>query len=171
MSIAAFGIRSWIKATVMLTAFASLALGTATGDEMQNRTLPLEVTCGNPMSDPDLSTSNTDGSSTQSLVPGRDPAYEGGHRKIRNIMQRHPESDVEIVMWMQSEDIGWWQMVSLRPHPDDLVGEPEEFRWIYESPLLPNPVIIPQDDDVANDATFEHLFAVLPNASLLRCAS
>lgn len=157
--------------TVAAAACIGLPFVAVIAPEAQDRSGTWEVTCGIPMSDPALDSLDHE-TSTILFNPVFDREHQLGHRKSRNVVQQHPESDVAVEMWILSEGVGWWLMMSLRIHPDEgQLAEPSDsFRTILESPLLKSPVVVRNDDDETRNTVMDHISAVMPHALDLRCA-
>lgn len=164
-------------------ALALLLVVLATDTSAQSDERLWTVTCGLPVDDPFFDLLPT---------PGYTGPWRGepsGHLKVKTLYRIHDDGYVSTEMWLLSRSIGWWQLKSVRPHPDDVsnlvqrLDEDEdaslseleslsEFRQIIFSPFLSQPFVTRAGDIAADDEELVtgQILALLPDASQLRCA-
>ena len=155
-------------------ALALLLLVPATDTAAQAQERHWDVMCGLPQEDSFLDLFPTGGYSGP--WPG-DPRR--GHLEVKTLNRPHPEGTISTEMWLLSRSVGWWMLKAIRVHPDDRSkvtldaledGSLNNIRQIIDSPFLSQPAIVrvgnPDDEDLVNG----QIFALLPDASRLRCS-
>ena len=149
-----------------------LALATDTAAQAQER--HWDVMCGLPQEDSFLDLFPTGGYSGP--WPG-DP--RSGHLEVKTLNRPHPEGTISTEMWLLSRSVGWWMLKAIRVHPDDRSkvtldaledGSLNNIRQIIESPFLSQPAIVRAGNTDDEDLVTGQIFALLPDASSLRCA-
>lgn len=162
-------------------ALALLLLVPATDARAQAHERLWTVTCGLPQQDnPFLD-----------LLPtgGYNGPWQGdsssGHLMVKSLHFPHPEGGLSTEVWLLSRSVGWWRLKAIRVHPDDLskllenvveTGENLEeagrrgIRQIIDSPFLSRPAVIRASDPDGEETVNGQIFALLPDASRLRCA-
>ena len=102
-----------------------------------------------------------------------------GHLEVKTLNRLHPEGGLSTEMWLLSRSVGWWMLKLIRIHPDDLSKVTSDaledtintkLRQIIESPLLSQPAIVRAGNTDDEDLVNGQIFALLPDASRLRCA-
>ena len=156
-------------------ALALLLLVLATDAAAQTQERLWNVICGLPQQDNPILALLPTGGYTGPWFG--DPS--SGHLEVKTLNRLHPEGGISTEMWLLSRTVGWWRLKEIRVHPDDLPKLSEntgddaswsEIRQIIESPFLSRPAVVrtgdPDDEELVNG----QIFALLPDASRLRCA-
>ena len=164
-------------ALVCIAALTSCGIGT-TDATIANQTQAREgqwtVTCGLPQQENPI----------LDLLPS---GYSGpwlgdqgsGHLEVKTLNRPHPEGSISTEMWLLSRSVGWWMLKSIRVHPGDLSkltldaledANQRNIRQIIESPFLSQPVVVRAQDSDEEGLVDSQIWALLADASSLRCA-
>ena len=160
---------------MVAVALALLLLVVAMDTAAQAQERQWDVICGLPQQDnPFLDLLPTGGYTGP--WPG-DP--RSGHLEVKTLNRPHPEGSISTEMWLLSRSVGWWMLKSIRVHPDDLSkvtldaledGNQNNLRQIIDSPFLSQPAIVHAGNADDEELVNGQIFALLPDASSLRCA-
>ena len=102
-----------------------------------------------------------------------------GHLEVKTLNLLHPDGGISTEMWLLSRTVGWWRLKAIRVHPDDRSkltldavedANQRNIRQIIDSPFLSQPAVVRAGDLDEEELVNGQIFALLPDASRLRCA-
>ena len=101
-------------------------------------------------------------------------AEDDGHWEAFTFEQRLPDVGPVRETWVLSETVGWWRLMLVRVHPDDLKKiveqvDERDVRLIIESPFVEQPVIVTSNDSNERRLIIGQIGALMPSSSKLLC--